>query len=157
MKDRAAMMKDRAIKGGLAGLIGSILCTVYEVISESLRITDRSFLDYTATLVSHKVYPGIQGFIVAFLAQGALGVILGVVFVYLTKIISPKYLLLKGLGYGFSLWFLLSGFGTIYNLPTIRDIPPTVSLFDLTNSLLYGLVTAYALKIINPEIIEYGK
>lgn len=150
-------MKDRAMIGGVAGLISSILCTIYEVIAERLRITDRSFLDYTATLVSYKVHPGILGFTVGFFAQAVVGVIFGVAFVYLTKIISSRFFLLKGLGYGFSLWLLLSGFGIIFNLPTIRDIPPTVSLFDLTNALLYGLVTAYVIKILGREFTELSK
>ncbi|MHB1404637.1 MAG: hypothetical protein ACYCV0_03485 [Desulfitobacteriaceae bacterium] len=149
-------MRDRAILGGISGIVGSVFCTLYEVIAESLKITDRSFLDYTATLVANKVYPGTLGFIVAFLAQAAVGILFGVVFVYLTKIISSRYYLLKGLGYGFALWFLLSGFGIIFKLPTIMDIPPTVSLFDLTNALLYGLITAYIIKILGHKFTELG-
>lgn len=150
-------MKDRAMVGGVAGLFSSILSTIYEVIAERLRITDRSFLDYTATLVSHNVYPGIQGFIVGFFSQAATGILFGVTFIYLIKLVSSRYYLLKGLGFGFSLWFILSGFGVIYNLPTIRDIPPTVSLFDLTNALLYGLTTAYIINVINPDMIKRVK
>lgn len=149
-------MRDRAILGGISGIVGSVFCALYEVIAESLKITDRSFLDYTATLVANKVYPGTLGFIVAFFSQTAVGILFGVVFVYLTKIISSRYYLLKGLGYGFTLWFLLSGFGITFKLPTIMDIPPTVSLFDLTNSLLYGLITAYFIKILSHKFTELG-
>lgn len=149
-------MRERAILGGVSGIAGSVFCTLYEVIAESLKITDRSFLDYTATLVANKVYPGTLGFIVSFLAQAAVGLMFGVLLVYLTKTISSRYYLLKGLGYGFTLWLLLSGFGIIFRLPAIMDIPPSVSLFDLTNSLLYGLSTAYIIKILSHRFSETG-
>lgn len=82
-------MKDRVILGGIAGLIGSSLCTISEVMAERMRITDRSFLDYSATLVSHRVNPGIPGFIVGFLAQAAVGVVFGVIFAGATPLCSP--------------------------------------------------------------------
>lgn len=149
-------MRDRAILGGISGIVGSVFCTLYEVIAERLKITDRSFLDYTAALVADKVHPGTLGFTVGFLAQAAVGLMFGVAFVYLTKTISSRYYLLKGLGYGFILWLLLSGFGIIFKLPAIMDIPPTASLFDLTNSLLYGLITAYNIKFLGNIFTELG-
>lgn len=142
-------MMDRAMIGGLSGIIASIFCTLYEVILERLKFTDRSFLDYTASLVSNNVYPGTLGFIVGFSSQAAVGLIFGMLFMYITKIITSRYYLLKGLGYGFTLWLILTGFGVILKLPTTRDIPPTVSLFDLTNALLFGFTTAYVSKVLS--------
>lgn len=141
-------MQDRTISGGIAGCVGSLFCSFYEVAAERLLGINHSFLDYTATLVSYHVQPGLGGFTVGFLAQMAVGIIFGVVFTYLLALISSDYLLIKGLGYGFALWLMLSGFGVVYNLPLLRYNPPAATLFDLSDSLLYGLVTAYVVRML---------
>jgi len=73
----------------------------------------------------------------------------GVLFAYIILLTSHRYYVLKGLGYGAILWFLLMGFGTIFNLAQFQDIPPTPALTTFIGALIYGIVLAYNLKIID--------
>lgn len=136
-------MGERALLGGISGIMASMVCALYEVIVEHLGVTDRGFLDFNTVLIAHKVYAGALGFTISLLAQAAVGVIFGTIFSYTLIFVSSKYYLLKGLGYGFILWLLLSGFGTIFKLPLFEDMPPMVSLVNLGDSLLYGSMNAY--------------
>ena len=139
------MKKDRLVAGGLAGLIGALVQNAYGQTTKALGITDRTFIDFAETMLVREVYGGLSGFIIGTLAHAAVGIMMGVIFAYLIKFTSSRYHLLKGAGFGFILWFLLSSFGTIYNLKNFAHIPPNTALSTLGGALIYGLVTAYTL------------
>lgn len=147
MKYRAPA-KDWIMAGGIAGIVGGIVNSIFGWTVKALGLTDRVFLDFSAILLAKKVFPGLLGTIVAILAHLAFCMILGIFFAYVVKIASSRYLLLKGFGFGFALWFFLSGLGTIFNLPKFVDIPPNSALTTLAGALLFGLVAAYTLRVI---------
>ncbi len=139
------MKKDRLVAGGIAGFIGSLIQNAYGQITKALGITDRAFIDFAEIVLAREVYGGLIGFIVGTLAHAAVGVLMGVIFSFIIKFTSSRYYLLKGAGFGFILWFLLSGFGTIFNLANFAHIPPNTALSTLGGALIFGLVTAFTL------------
>lgn len=143
--------KDRLVAGAIAGAIAGIIQDIYGSAAKALKLTDRTFDEFSEVVLASRVYPGILGFIVGVLAHIAVATMLGIIFVYIIKITSSRYLFLKGAGFGFIAWFLLSGFGTIYKLPLFEDIPPGPALTTLGGAILYGLVLASMLKILESK------
>jgi len=152
MRGAYKLKKDRLVAGGLAGAIGALVQNAYGQSAKALKLTDRAFIDYAEVLLAHKVFGGVLGFIVGTLAHLAVGVIMGVIFAYIIMLTSSRYLYIKGLGYGFVLWLLLSGFGSIFNLPQFTLIPPNVALATLVGALIYGIVNAFTLGYLEKRI-----
>ena len=76
---------------------------------------------------------------------------MGVVFVYLIKKTSSTYLYLKGIGLGITIWFFSLGIGTLYRIPLFTDIPPIPALTTFVGALIWGLVTAFSLIMIEKK------
>ncbi len=144
-------MKDRLVAGGLAGIIGAIVQNIYGFAVKGLRLTDRTFADFAEVIVTFKSFEGIIAFIVGLIAHLIVGLIFGIIFAYVIAATSSRYYLIKGVAYGAVLWFLLLGFGTIFKLPLFKEIPPNAALFTLVGAVLYGLVTAYSLRLLDAK------
>jgi len=142
------MVKDRLIAGGLAGATGAIIQNIYGHTAKAIGITDRAFMDFAKVLLTFKPYQGVLAFIVGQISHYLVGVLLGIIFVYIIMLTSSRYLVWKGLGYGAILWVLLLGFGTIFRLPLFMNIPPGPALSVFVGALIYGLVTAYTLSLL---------
>lgn len=149
-------MKDRLVSGGIAGAIAAIIQNLYGMLAKAVGLTDRTFAEFAATMVSQKVYMGVLGFIMGVVAHTIVGIMLGAIFAYLIKQSSSRYYLLKGFGFGIVSWFLLLSLGSIYNVPKFADIPPKAQLVTLLGAIIFGLVNAYVLKYIQGEnVIKY--
>ncbi|WP_214659145.1 DUF1440 domain-containing protein [Candidatus Formimonas warabiya] len=139
-------MKDRLIAGGLAGIAGAIIQITYGIITEALGITDRSFDEFAKVLIMFKPYKGLLASVVGAISHICIGLVFGVIFAYLILITSSRFLMIKGIGYGAVLWMLLLGFGTIFELPDFKDIPPQPALSIFFGAIIYGSITALTLK-----------
>ncbi len=146
-----SVVKDRLVAGGLAGIIGAALQQAYGLTAKAIGITDRAFIDFAEILVLSRIFTGPLAFIVSSIAHLIVGLFLGAIFVYVIKLTSSNYYLLKGLGYGVVWWMLLMGFGTIFRLPVFSPIPPYAALSTLVGAAIYGLVTAYTLGILDKK------
>ena len=145
------MLSDRLVAGGVAGFIAIIISNIYGVFSKAMGFTDRIFIDFAKVLIMYKPYKGFLGFLVGEIAILTVGIFWGVAYAYIIKMTSSRFNLLKGWGYGAILWMLLSGFGTIFDLPMFKDIPPHDAFNNFIESSIYGLVTAYALSVLDRE------
>lgn len=145
------MKKDRLVAGAAAGFVGSIQTVITGIIFKSLGWADRAFYDYSTTLLGKLTYSdkGFFGFLMGVITQVAICVIFGILFAYIIKATSSRYLYFKGIGYGFILWMLLSSFGTIYNVPLFSDIPLNVAYTTLITASIYGFILAWTLKRID--------
>ncbi|WP_066633538.1 DUF6789 family protein [Desulfolucanica intricata] len=141
-------MKDRFTAGALAGIAGAVIQDLYSFIIESQGIANRSFSDFGRIMVMLKPYGGTLASIVGFISHITVGILFGILFAYIILKTSDKYYLTKGFIYGLALWFLLLGFGTMWRLPMWTNVPPPTSLAILIGSIIYGLVTAYTLKLL---------
>ncbi|MHB9093804.1 MAG: hypothetical protein ACYC21_03960 [Eubacteriales bacterium] len=148
-------MKDRLTPGALAGIIGASIQTIYALTVKSLRITDRVFTDFGKVLMMTNPYKGTLAFIVGFAAHLFLGALAGVALSYIIKYTSSRFYLLKGLGAGLVIWTFGLGIATLYKLPLFGTIKPVPSIVILIGSLIYGLITAIALKMITNNFRSY--
>ncbi|PKM81954.1 MAG: hypothetical protein CVU89_06340 [Firmicutes bacterium HGW-Firmicutes-14] len=145
------MRSDRISSGALAGIIGAVVQDIYGHTAKTFGITDRIFLDFAKIVLFHKPYGGIFGFIAGILSHLTFGMITGVLFVYLIKRTSSRYLYYKGMGMGMTIWFFSLGVATLYNLPLFKDIPPVPALITFVGALIWGLATAFSLKLIEKK------
>jgi uncharacterized membrane protein YagU involved in acid resistance len=141
-------VKDRFIAGGLAGIIAGLIQYMYGLVSKALGFSDREFGQFSESVLNLHVYTGVLGQIIGVLSHMAVSIIFGVLFAYIIQKASSRYYLLKGAMYGLVLWFLLSGFGSVLRLPNFTKIPPLTELDILGGAILYGLVLAYSLKLL---------
>lgn len=148
-RDKSSKKNDRLISGGIAGAIGGLIQIIFEQTAKALGITDRAFIDFSKVLIMFKPYNGLTAFIVGFISQIIIAIIFGVIFGYIIQLTSSRYYVIKGIGFGAAIWCILLGFGTIFSLPLFKDIPPNASLSAFVGSLIYGFITAYALKVID--------
>lgn len=100
-------------------------------------------------MITFKPYSGFTAFLVGIISHTIVGTIFGVIFAYIILITSSRYNLIKGLGFGAVLWFLLSGFGTIFRLPLFKNIPPGDAISTFVGALIYGILTAYGLMLLD--------
>jgi len=144
-------MSDRFIVGVIAGAVGSILQAVYGYTGKSLGYTDRTFCDFGKAFIMFLPYKGLFADFVGLLSHVGNGIFFGIVFAYLILWTSSKYCLLKGAIYGMTLWHLFFGIGTAFKMPMFHQIPPQSAFFTLIGSLIYGLVTAYTLSLLEKK------
>ncbi len=142
-------MKDRLVAGGLAGMIAGIIQFGYGMAALQLGITDRIFGQLSDIIFGGQVYSGPLGLLLSILTHLAVTMALGVLYAYIIAKTSSRYYVLKSIGYGFLLWFFLSGFGSILRLPLFWGIPLQPAFVILGGAILYGLVLGYTLKIID--------
>lgn len=147
------MEEDRLVAAGIAGIIGSVVNVVTGIIFKSLGWSDRAFFDYSTTLFGKLTYAdkGFSGFLMGVITEVAVCIIYAVIFAYIIKITSSRYLYIKGLGYGFVLWMLLSSLGTMYNIPLFDEVPLDAAYTTLFTALAYGFTIAWVLKKIESK------
>ncbi len=142
-------MKDRLIAGGFAGAVAGLIQNLYGNLVKFLGVSDRAFADFALVMITFKPYSGFAAFLVGIISHTIVGTIFGVIFAYIILITSSRYNLIKGLGFGAVLWFLLSGFGTIFRLPLFKNIPPGDAISTFVGALIYGILTAYGLMLLD--------
>jgi hypothetical protein len=142
-------MKDRLVAGSLDGVIGAFIQELYAIILKTLEFSDRTFGDLAFILVSQKYQEEVL--LVKIIANAAIGLFFGAVFAYILMLTTSRYYLLKGIFYGVVLWLILSGFGVVFDLPKFKDTPPDIALVTLIGSIIYGVVTAYTLKLLDTK------
>ncbi|MDT3700099.1 MAG: hypothetical protein RO469_11805 [Thermincola sp.] len=145
------MKHDRIMAGAIAGCIGTAAQNIYGQTAKALGITDRAFLDFARIILFHKSYGGVFGFIAGFIAHLTFGMLSGALFAYVIRKSSSTHLYFKGSVMGAAIWFFSLGIGTLYNLPMFVDIPPIPALSIFVGALIWGLVTAFSLKILEKK------
>ena len=137
-------MKDRFMNGLIAGGIAGIFALLIDLFFiDILKFGELKFWDFSSILLfGHKPQSfwqttfGIIGHI-GFAAMG------GVIFVYLIRLISSKYIYIKGVFFGLTIWF--AAYTTTYMLkvPHLKDISFETSVADYFSSVIYGLTLTY--------------
>lgn len=139
---------DRSTAGAIAGLVGAFIQEMSAIVFKYLGFTDRSFIDYASVMIMFHTAHSFMEHVVAWTAHFAVGIMLGLLFVQVFMITSTKYLLLKGIFYGFILWFVLLGLGTVFRLPEFTAIPWNVAMSTFVGSIIWSLSVAYTLRIL---------
>lgn len=142
-------MKDRFIAGSVAGLVGAAIQVIYGYAVKATGIADRSFHDFGKVFIMSSAAKGILSETVGIMSNLTNGIFFGIIFAFIIYLTSSKYYLIKGLIYGTILWHIFLGLGTMYKMPAFGKFSPSSSLATLIGSLIYGIVAAYILKILD--------
>lgn len=145
------MKHDRFIAGAVAGVSGSVVQNIYGQVVKGLGITDRAFLDFAEAALFGRIYGGFFGFVAGTISHLVFGMFAGMLFVYLLQKTSSNYLYLKGLGLGVGIWFFSFAIGTMFNFPMFTQTPPIPALVIFAGALLWGIVTAFSIKILETK------
>lgn len=136
---------DIIIVGAVAGLVADGVMDILEAVLVKFKILKYS-LDLMAAgmIIQHPVYlkSGL-GHLVGYLAGAALSMIVGVVFVYLMKKMGPRWLIVKGMIYGWIVWFLIyGGVASGLKVTYLYDYNPVQALLQLAFHMIYGALIA---------------
>lgn len=137
--------------GAIAGCLGAAAQNIYGQTAKALGITDRAFLDFARIVLFHNSYGGVFGFIAGVIAHLTFGMLLGTLFAYVIYKSSNTHLYFKGSAMGAAIWFFSLGVGTLYDLPMFKGIPPIPALSIFVGAIIWGLVTAFSLKILEQK------
>ena len=69
-------------------------------------------------------------------------------FLLYRKVYFKQVLLTKECFFGTVLWFLLTGFGTMWRLPVFHEMPTYAAYSSLIGALIYGIALAYSMKLL---------
>lgn len=144
-------MEDRAVAGAISGLIASSIQELYALIIKAIGLIDNCYGGFAFCLVTSGKVEGALALTVGILSNMAIGMLWGIVFAFLIKWTNSKRLILKGLFYGWILWMLLEGFGTVSNLREFTNLAPLSSLILLVGSILWGVTNAFCLKVFSQK------
>jgi uncharacterized membrane protein YagU involved in acid resistance len=115
--------KDRVTLGGIAGALGLLTRDVYSLFAKITGLAKFYVWNISADLfMKGKDTHTFFGHLVGFLADIAMGSILGIIFVYFLKFTSHKNTIIKGWGVGLAAWLLLFGI-MVHNLPSVEAAP----------------------------------
>lgn len=122
-------MEDRFMNGLISGIIAGILALLVDLFFiDILKFGNLRFWDFSSILLfGHKPQSfwqtlfGIFGHI-GFAAMG------GVIFVFLIRLISSKYLYIKGIFFGLAIWFVAYSTTYMLKVPHLRNISFETSL-----------------------------
>ncbi len=142
------MKEDRLVAGAVSGTVAILIQTTYALIIKYLGLTDRIYVDFAKVIIISESRQGISAFFIGLIAQLVIGGMFGVAFAFIEKFTSSRYYLVKGIFFGAILWFLLTGFGTMWRLPVFHEMPTSAAYSTLIGALIYGLALAYTMKLL---------
>jgi hypothetical protein len=151
------MVNDRVTRGIIAGGVGFIVQNVYIFAAYMAGFTKIIYEDYTEMLFFSKLLPGIFPNFLGYVGHLVWDVLLGIIFAYGIKYTSSRFYLLKGIVYGIFIWWIVNVICTLFRLPVFSTLSSRELGVYLIGALLFGLVVAYTLKLLDTrwERAEY--
>lgn len=139
-------LKDRLLRGFIAGVAGGIAMNVISLTSYYLGIAELRLLDWSALVIYGMKPTSSAETLFALLAHLVFNGTLGIIFAYLITVITSINHLFRGAMYGAVMWFALYGISMLYKLEATVPLHVDTAASDLTASVVYGLVLAETLR-----------
>jgi hypothetical protein len=138
------IIKDKLVLGSLAGIIADIIQDLFQLGLEKLNLIKYSLDNFAGSMFIRVSYTSINtghlGLIVGILSGAALSIILGITFVYIIELSGFRFIITKGLLYGFMLWFIIyGGIRAALHIGYLPDYDPFHALIFVLVHLLFGL------------------
>lgn len=138
-------------RGIIAGAVAAVAQNVYIFGARMAGFTKVEYEDYAEILFFSKFLPGFFPSFLGLIGHLVWNVFLGIIFAYIIKYSSSKFYVLKGIVFGAFVWWLVKVFCTLFRLPALSNPPyQQVGVF-LIGSLLFGVVVAYTLKLLDTK------
>ncbi|KJS76102.1 MAG: hypothetical protein JL56_06045 [Desulfotomaculum sp. BICA1-6] len=138
-------MKDRLLRGFMAGVAGGVVMDVFNLASYYLGIAELRFLDWSALVIYGAKPISIAETVFALIAHLIFTGILGIIFAYLLTLITSTNYLLRGALFGSTMWFLLYGISLMYKIEGTVPLHVDTAASDLISAVIFGLVLAETL------------
>jgi hypothetical protein len=124
-------------------LAGAVAGSLLGIVLQWLGLTDRTFHDLAQVFILSRVHPGTLGFLVGILAHFGVAGLFGAIFAHFIVTTNRKYIIVKGLFVGATMWLLFVGLGNYFRLPVFSNMPPSSALAIWLCSAAYGLVMSW--------------
>ena len=145
---------DRTTAGFTAGIIGSLVMNSLNYISfYILGLASLRYWDWTAIIFYGHRTTNIIGVIFAQIFQILLSGLLGIVFAFLiSRILTGSNYIFKGWVFGVFMWFFFYAVVFLFRVPELTIVPINTVISNFVTSSVYGIVTSYALNILEKKI-----
>ncbi len=139
------ILKDRFVRGLLAGFIGGLPTIVFNHSAFHLNLSTLRFLDFMAIIIyGHKPKIIWDSIFAGFATFGQVSV-MGMLFAYLILAIKSENYLIKGFVYGGFMWFLFYTAASLFKVHPLANIPLKTVISNLIGSSIWGISMAYTL------------
>lgn len=147
-------MKDRFSRGLVAGAIGGVVNNIAGFVSFNiLNFTDLRFSDYAAVMLFGRKSANIPELLFAALGQIAFSAFLGVIFVYLLRLITSRHLYLKAWFYSITVWFAVYALTVLFRVPALARIELNTAISNFIVASVYGIVLALVLRLFERRFV----
>ncbi len=133
--------RDRLTRGFYAGIGAGVLQNILSFVAYAQGLTTLRMADWSAIVIFGKSGPFSTGEILLGLVGHIIwSGLLGIIFVYLIPYINHQHFTLKGLLFGWVVWFFIYGVSLLYKVEPTMGLPLKTPISDLVNASIYGLV-----------------
>ena len=145
-------IKDPIILGIAAGLGGTLVKYLGNLVSRELGITNTSYQEIGAGIyMSARKARTPMGMVAGLFADAALGAGLGVGYIYVLKYTGKDHALIKGVGYGHGVWSLFLGGANLIGTASILPLTPKSVISTYVEHALYGAGAALVATTLGDE------
>jgi len=138
------MERDRLVRGFYAGVGAGILQNIWSFLSFALGITTLRMADWSAIAILGRGGPYSTGEIaLGLIAHLVWSGFLGIVFVYLIPLVTHRHFTLKGLLFGWSVWFFIYGITLLFKVEPTMGLPLKTPVSNFIGAGIYGLALAW--------------
>lgn len=145
-------MKDRFYNGFLSGILGGIIPFIFNFAALELGFSTFVWAHYMGLFIMGEKPEGITEMIFFVIMQFAFMGVLGAVFAFIIPYISSKHLILKGIIYGTTIWFILLSIPYLLQLPAVENAPLKSVISSLIAVILWGTALSLILKKLDSRI-----
>lgn len=139
-------VRDRLTSGLIAGLVAGIVLDAVHYLSISLGIAELAYWDWASFSIFGFRTTNPWEMLLAVLVQLFFAGLVGVLFAYLIKSIKSKNLILKGIFYSLSVWFLLNAIVHVLNVTALMPIRFDTAASNVVGVTIYGYVLTKTLQ-----------
>lgn len=148
------MNDDTMTQGIIAGIAGAVVQNIYALITRAAGFNVTTYADYARATLFERNYQEPFAQFLGFIGHFTWDILLGVIFVYVIKSTSRKFLTVKSIAYGVVIWYLVKGAPTFFRLPAFLNITPESMFFYFIGSILFGVTISLALKYLQKNDIK---
>ncbi len=101
---------------------------IWDIPAKLLGLTDRTFYDFGMSLIEFHPKKHVLDYLVGLVAHLTVSGIHGIAFACIIYFTSSRYFKLKGILFGFIVWFINLGVGTLFKVPSFTVVPASAAL-----------------------------
>lgn len=147
------MVDDVMTKGMIVGTAGAVFQNIYALIARAAGYNVMSYADYARATLFERYHSGALAQLLGYIGHFTWDIFLGVIFVYLVKSTSDKFLVAKSIAYGVVIWYMVKGAPTLFRIPAFLNISPKSMFFFFIGSILFGLTISFTLRYLDkPDV-----